>query len=76
MDSAATCFWVGMAGVLAVAVVLRRWHAEDMGRRIAETHGARVVRRRVNAPVRRRASSRDATPRDAAFPDGAQRASA
>jgi hypothetical protein len=75
MDSAAI-FWVGMAGVFAVAVILRRWHAEDMAGRIAETHGERVVRPRVDAPVRRRGSSRVATPRDAAFPDGAQRASA
>jgi hypothetical protein len=76
MDGTAIFFWVGMAGVLAVAVVLRRWHAEDMAQKLAETYGERVVRPRVDAVVRPRVSSRDRRPSDAAFPGGAERASA
>ena len=39
MDGAAIFFWVGMAGLLAVAVVLRHWHAEELARRFAEARG-------------------------------------
>ena len=76
MDSAAIFFWVGMAALLAVAVILGRWHAEDMTKRIAETYGERVVKPRVDAPVRPQASSQDMETPDAALSDGAERASA
>ncbi len=76
MDSAAIFFWVGMAGLLAVAVILGRWHAEDMAKRTAETYGERVVKPRVDTPVRPHVSSQEMAPLDAALPDGAERASA
>ncbi len=76
MDGTTIFFWVGMAGLLAVAVILGRWYAEDMAERIAETYGHRAVKPRVDAPVRPHASSQDMEPPDAAFPDGAARASA
>jgi hypothetical protein len=76
MDSTAIFFWVGMVALLAVAVMLGRWQREDMARRSAETYGYRAVKPRVDAAIRSRVSSRDMEPPDAAFPDGAERASA
>ncbi len=73
MDNAAILFWVGMAGLLAVAVVLGRWDTEKMAKRIAETYGRDVMEPRVDALVRRPVSSQDVGPPDAALPDGAER---
>jgi hypothetical protein len=76
MDSTAILFWVGMAALLAVAVILGRWHKEEVTRRIGEAYGGRVVIPRIGAPVRPQVSSHGVEPTDAALPDGAERAPA
>lgn len=76
MSGTGIFFWVGMAALLAVAVILGRWQAEDINKRIVETYGYRALKPRVDAPVRPQVSSQDMEPPDAAFPDRAARASA
>lgn len=75
VDDAAILFWFGMAGLLAVAALLGRWHTEDVRRRVAETYGRRVVKP-VGAPIRSPISSRDVLPPDAGLPEESERASA
>lgn len=73
MDGRALFFWVGLSGLLAIALLLGRWHAEELARRTADAYGQRAAKPSVDPPVRSRRSSRST---DAALPELPERASA
>ena len=76
MNGTALFFWLGMAGLLLVSLVLGRWHAEDMARRVADTYGHRSVRTPSQDPVRTQVAWQDGERPDAGFPEEVERASA
>jgi hypothetical protein len=76
VNGTAIFFWLGMAGLLLVSLVLGRWHAEDMARRVADTYGHRSVRTPGHDPVRGHVGWQDVESPDAEFPDDIERASA
>ena len=74
MNGTAIFFWIGLAGLLCVSLVLGRWHAEDMARRVADTYGHRAVKTPSHEPVH--VPWKDGERPDAGFPEEVERASA
>lgn len=67
-------FWLGIPALLGVALVLRRWHAEDMARRLADTRRRRAAEPRGGATEPARLPWRDVAPDT--LPEETERASA